>query len=212
MLLAFLVVVIGIALLIWQPWRSDAAPPAAPSASTPAAEAASTPAPASPAASPTPSPTQATPPPETEPAPTPSPSGTEELPDACTAAAVEVSAVTDKDSYGGDEDPQLSIQLTNTSSESCLINVGTSSQAFSISSGADTWWRSTDCQSEPSDQVVELEAGSTVTSVEPIVWDRTRSAVDTCDTDRAKAPAGYFHLEVEIGGLRSAESKMFRLL
>jgi hypothetical protein len=62
----------------------------------------------------------------------------------------------------------------------CLINVGTATQSFVITSGSDTWWRSTDCQSESSDQVVQLAPGQTVSSVTPLTWDRTRSSVDTC--------------------------------
>lgn len=81
-----------------------------------------------------------------------------------------------------------------------------------ITSGSDTWWRSTDCQVEPSDQVVRLEAGQSVSTLEPLVWDRTRSAVDTCDGDRQAASAGYYHLSVSIGGIDAPDGVMFRLL
>ena len=120
-------------------------------------------------------------------------------------------AVTDKDSYGAGELPKLSITLSNTSDHPCLINVGTATQSFVITSGADTWWRSTDCQSESSDQVVQLAAGQTVSSVTPVVWDRTRSSVDTCGSSRPPAPSGYFHLQVSIGGIQAADTGMFQL-
>ncbi len=93
----------------------------------------------------------------------------------------------------------------------CLINVGTATQSFVITSGSDTWWRSTDCQSESSDQVVQLAGGQTVSSVSPLQWDRTRSSVDTCGSSRPQAAAGYYHLSVSIGGIQAADTKMFEL-
>ena len=120
-------------------------------------------------------------------------------------------AVTDKDSYGGGELPQLSITLSNTSANPCLINVGTATQSFVIMSGSDTWWQSTDCQSESSNQVVQLDAGQTVSSVTPLTWDRTRSSVDTCDTSRQNALPGTYNLQVSVGGIQAADTKRFEL-
>jgi hypothetical protein len=203
LLLVILVVAAAVVLAIWQPWRGAAAPTAAhtpsPSGSTSTA---------APSASTTP-PDAATDP---APAPEPSASSTDPAMAACTTGDISVLAVTDKDAYGAGELPGLSITLSNTSANPCLINVGTATQSFVISSGSDVWWRSTDCQSESTDQVVQLAAGQTVSSVTPLAWDRTRSSVDTCDsTSRPNAPAGYFHLQVSIGGIQGADTKMFRL-
>jgi len=129
----------------------------------------------------------------------------------CTKDVLNVDALADLESYGSGQNPQLSIRLTNTGEEDCAVNVGTSTQVFTITSGDDVWWRSTDCQSEPSDMVVMLEAGQTVTSATPLTWDRTRSAVDTCDaTERAAAPGGgaSYHLVVEIAGISSASTQL----
>lgn len=206
--LLVLVVAAAIVLAVWQPWRGAAKAGASP---TPGATAT------------TPPPTSATPeasetPPQTPvetpvaPAPDPSASTTEPAIATCTTADITVQAVTDKDSYGAGELPQLSITMSNTSAKPCLMNVGTTTQAFVIMSGPDTWWRSTDCQTEPSDQVVQLTAGQTVTSVTPLTWDRTRSSVDTCDsTSRPQARAGYYNLQVSIGGIQGADTKQFRL-
>ena len=160
---------------------------------------------ASPSASPSPS---ATPPAEGE---TPPPAAETA---ACTAQDVEVKAVTDAESYAADALPQLSISLTNKSAKDCTLNVGTTTQKFTITSGSDTWWRSTDCQQNPSDMINTLKAGSTVTSAAPVTWDRTRSSVDTCGSgDRPKAPGGgaTYHLTVSIGGFDSAGSSSFIL-
>lgn len=209
-LLLALVVVAGIAVLVlalWQPWRSPDPAPTTPAAVTSPAEST---APATETATDTATETTAAEPSET-PEPDPSASGTEAPIAACSTSGISVLAVTDKDSYAAGELPQLSITLSNTSSRPCLINVGTATQSFVITSGSDTWWRSTDCQSESSDQVVQLAAGQTVSSVTPVVWDRTRSSVDTCGSSRPQAPAGYFHLQVSIGGIQAADTGMFEL-
>lgn len=132
----------------------------------------------------------------------------------CLAADLTVEAVTDQPTYATGQNPQLSIRLTNEGETDCTLNVGTSTQVFTITSGSDTWWRSTDCQSAPSDMVVLLAAGQTVSSAAPLTWDRTRSAVGTCDSpDRPRAPGGgaSYHLSVEIGGVSSTESAQILL-
>lgn len=197
--MALLVVAGGIAIAVWQPWRGAATPAPTPESGSPTAlvtSAAATPAPSASAAS-----TQAT----------PSATATDAAVAACSTSDITVLAVTDQDSYGGGELPKLSITLSNDSDTPCLINVGTATQKFEISSGSDIWWRSTDCQSESSDQVVQLEAGQTVSSVTPLEWDRTRSSVDTCSAARPQAPGGTFHLSVSIGGIEAADTKAFIL-
>jgi hypothetical protein len=131
----------------------------------------------------------------------------------CVASELSVVAVTSADTYAGDQKPQFSITLTNNGAD-CTLNVGTTTQSFTVTSGDDVWWRSTDCQSEPSDMVVMIAAGQTVSSAAPLTWDRTRSAVGTCaDGNRPLAPGGgsSYHLSVEIGGIGSTEPKQFLL-
>lgn len=206
-LLAALVVIAGIVLLVWQPWNASAREPD--EQRTPVAT-------HSPASTSTGTPTPSTPP-----MPSPEASAAEEGsgddPAAvveCAKGTVEVAAVTDKGTYAAGENPQLSISLTNKGGSPCTMNVGTTTQTFTISSGDDVWWRSTDCQTEPADQIVTLDAGQTVTSAAPLTWDRTRSSVSTCgEAGRQTAPGGgsSFHLKVSIGGVESTESKQFVL-
>ena len=213
LLIGIIVIGVGIWLAIAQPWRgmasegqerADPAPtqdaatslpipssaetPAADDAATDEAAADDTAATASPSATPTAEP--------------------------CLPRDVKVEGVTDQPTYASGQNPQLSIQLTNTGSTDCTLNVGTSAQVFTITSGSDVWWKSTDCQSEPSDMVVLLAAGQTVASAAPLTWDRTRSAVGTCaDDDRPRAPGGgsSYHLAVEIGGIASTDSAQLLL-
>ncbi|UXW85392.1 hypothetical protein NFX31_14445 [Microbacterium azadirachtae] len=178
-----------------------------------------TPAPSSPTSTPTPSAPPATPDPTADASPDPgatsAPTSTADAgPVPCTAAEVQVTAVTDHDTYSPDENPQLSISLTNKSAKDCTMNVGTTTQVFTITSGSDTWWRSTDCQQTPSDAVQTIKAGATITSSTPVVWDRTRSSVDTCEaTDRQRAPGGgaAYRLTVAIGGFQSTNPLQFLL-
>lgn len=217
-LLVLLVVIAVIWLLIAHPWaaaapvkavRSGPAEPVLPVVTSSA----------QPAGAPT-----ATPGATTTPTATPSPGATT-VPDAtatprpqasarpCAAHAVTVTAVTDRKTYTTGEDPQLSIRLTNTGAE-CTLNVGSAAQVFTVSSGGDVWWRSTDCQSGATNAVVTIKAGQTVTSSRPVVWDRTRSSVATCQAkNRPTAPAGgaTYHLSVSIGGIASASDATFML-
>ncbi|KAA9106632.1 hypothetical protein F6B43_15460 [Microbacterium rhizomatis] len=216
LLLVIAVVVAAVWLLVAQPWRGTAAeqPASSPLPSRYSSITTGFPAPsagatAAPSASPTPTASVA---PVAEPTPTPAPTATEAV--ACTAGDVTVEALADHDTYASDQNPQLSIKLTNKSAKDCTINVGTSAQVFTITSGSDTWWRSTDCQNQPSDMVVLLTAGQSVTSATPLTWDRTRSSVDSCDSpDRSRAPGGgaSYHLAVSIGGIPATQTASFML-
>lgn len=132
---------------------------------------------------------------------------------ACTADQVQVDAIVNATSFAADELPQLSLSLTNTGTAACTMNAGTSQQVFTVSSGDEPYWTSTDCQTAPSDQQVLLEPGKTVSSNPPITWDRTRSSTDTCDVPRDPVPAGgaSYHLNTSIGGFASADSAQFLL-
>lgn len=131
----------------------------------------------------------------------------------CAEGDVTVEALTDKDTYAAAELPQLSLRITNSSEAACSINVGTAAQVFTIKSGSDVYWTSTDCQVEPVDAVVALEAGQVVASTAPIAWDRTRSTPSTCEGDRPAVPAGgaSYHLTTSVGGFESGTSKQFIL-
>ncbi len=198
--LILLVAVIGIAvwLLIARPWAGAAEATPSPSPSTSSAAPSATPEATDAAESPSPEPT------------------TEETPGpvACEARDIEVTAVTDADSYQPGVLPNLSISLTNRGSVDCAMDVGSTTQVFTVSSGADVWWRSTDCQENPSSMIATLTAGATVTSKVPVVWDRTRSSVETCaQENRPRAPGGgaSYHVAVQIGGFEGTATKQILL-
>jgi len=161
----------------------------------------------SPAVAETPAPTTApvsSAPPAAQPAAEPQP---------CRSEQVAVEAVTDASDYAPGTQPQLSLTVTNRGTAPCTINAGTGAQVFTVTSGTDVYWTSTDCQTAPSDQQVVLEPGVTVNSSSPITWDRTRSAPETCEGAREEVPAGgaSYYLTTSVDGIDSSEPKQFLL-
>lgn len=133
--------------------------------------------------------------------------------DRCTEKQVTVEAVTDKSVYEAGEQPALSVTITNTGKNVCVLNAGTKAQVFTVRSGTEVYWLSTDCQVDPIDAEVSLTPGTPISSSVPIVWDRTRSSVDTCAGPREAVPAGgaSYHLDVAVDGFTSEATKQFLL-
>ncbi|SEB85925.1 hypothetical protein SAMN04489806_1966 [Paramicrobacterium humi] len=132
----------------------------------------------------------------------------------CSKDTVEVKAITDKTTYASGEEPQLSLSITNTGEAPCTIDVGTSQQVFTITSGKDTYWTSTDCQTEPTNAETTLEPGKTLTSKPAIAWDRTSSDPSTCDSDKRPAVAAdgaSYHLTTSVAGITSEKTAQFVL-
>ena len=133
-------------------------------------------------------------------------------PVACAKAALEVTPVTDLGSYGEGEFPQLSLTVKNTGKDSCIADLGTAGMSFTVSSGSDDVWRSTDCQTNAESLPVVLKAGEILES-EPVSWDRTRSSTETCEITRDPIVAGgaSYHLSAGAGGAESEETAQFLL-
>lgn len=205
-IVVFLGALLAGAALVWgiwwlateQPWRSWVAEGAIP---TPSAS-------ASPTLAPAPIVTEVSTPEET-----PEPSGTPADVEPCTADDVSVEALVDREIYAAGEEPELRIRLSNVSGIPCTLDVGSAQQTYTVSSGDDVWWRSTDCQVEPSDVSATITPGQVVESVSPVVWDRTRSAADTCEDVRPVAPAegAVYAVQVSIGGIPATALTTFTL-
>ncbi|TFD61216.1 hypothetical protein [Cryobacterium sp. Hh38] len=133
---------------------------------------------------------------------------------ACDPSAVQVAAITDATNYAADVLPQLSLSLTNIGTTDCVINAGNKQQVFTVMSGEDVYWTSTDCQTNPIDAEVTLKPGVVMPLATPISWDRTRSAVDTCQTEsRTAVPAGgaSYYLYVTVDGIEAADPALMIL-
>ena len=116
-----------------------------------------------------------------------------------------VTAITDLDAYAADQQPQLSLSIVNTGPKACVVNAGSSQQVFTITSGDEVYWLSTDCQKDAVDTDVTLKPNVPIGSAAPITWDRTRSSADSCDGDREAVPAGgaSYKLTVTVGDVTS---------
>lgn len=118
----------------------------------------------------------------------------------------------DRTSYGPTEDPQIAMSIKNTGSKDCHMDLGSSQQVLTISSGEEQYWSSKDCQTGGTNQDVTIKAGQTLTTPS-IAWDRTRSSASTCDSSRPSVTGGgaSYHLSVGVGNLESKESAQFIL-
>lgn len=143
--------------------------------------------------------------------PKPSAAGESETP-VCATSALEVTAVTNQGSYGQDEYPQLSLSVKNVGKDACVADLGTAAMSFTVSSGADSVWRSTDCQTGAESLPVILKGGELLES-ESIEWDRTRSSTETCDItrDAVSADGASYHLTASVGGADSTDTAQFLL-
>ena len=128
---------------------------------------------------------------------------------ACDPTAVVISGNVDHDTYAEGELPKLSMTITNTSDVACTIEVGTDKQKYIITSGSDTIWDSTVCQSSTEPFVQEFAAGEAITT-NTFEWGRARS--DNCDNGTPAVGGGAsYQLSVQLGDFVSAGSKQFML-
>ena len=130
----------------------------------------------------------------------------------CDPAKLTLEAITDESSYAEGQNPQLSFSIKSTMTEPCVVEAGSDIQEFVITSGSDEIWNSKHCQTDGESGTVVLQPGVPVQS-SSIEWDRTRSATDTCESDRPVVTAGgaSYHLEVSLGDLESDSTKQFLL-
>jgi len=132
---------------------------------------------------------------------------------ACAAADIGITPLTDATTYQAGSLPQLSFSLTNKGGAACSLDVGTATQSYKVTSGSETYWVSTDCQTGATNTPTVINSGATLSST-PIPWDRTRSAKDTCSAaSRAPVPTGgaSYHFGVSVGGFASAGTTQFIL-
>ena len=120
----------------------------------------------------------------------------------CPAGELAVTPLIDRDSYAAGELPMLSLRVENTGAKKCEAQLGTAGMSFTITSGSDQVWRSTDCQINADTRAVILEPGKPL-ETEPLQWDRTRSSPETCDTarDPVTADGATYPLQVAAAGV-----------
>jgi hypothetical protein len=132
---------------------------------------------------------------------------------ACSDANLTLVPVTDKVSYAATDLPQISMKLTNTGTTSCTVNLGSTKQDLIITSGSETIWNSTDCQTGAVDSPQVLKAGQSI-STPAIPWNRTRSSKSTCSSTtlpQVTAGGASYHLGVSLGDLKAKDTVQFLL-
>lgn len=122
----------------------------------------------------------------------------------CAPGTVEITAATDKNSYDAGQNPSITLSVKNKGAVACTINAGTTQQDYQITSGAELYWNSKDCQSNAADLPVVLQPNQPK-SFAPISWDRTRSSPTTCNDARDPVAAGgaSYHLIITLGDIKS---------
>jgi len=131
----------------------------------------------------------------------------------CAPSVVTVAAITDAGDYIAGQQPLLSLSVTNTGTTACTFAVGADVQKYTITSGTEQIWTSTDCQAAATPESRVLEPGVALATT-PFAWDRTRSDPAACEsTERAPVTGGgaSYHLAVTINGVESADTKQFLL-
>lgn len=130
----------------------------------------------------------------------------------CKASDLEVTPITDRNTYAAGEQPLLSLSVQNISDATCAADLGTATMTFKVWSGTDEVWRSTDCQKDPKSQPVKLKKGEKLTT-ETLAWDRTRSSTETCDVprDEVYGDGSTYRLEVSVAGVPGKGSAPFLL-
>jgi len=128
--------------------------------------------------------------------------------DACAPANITLEAITDKSNYAAGQNPQISMKITNKGTTACTMNLGSTQQELTITSGSETYWDSKDCQTGAVDSTQVLKPGTPLTTP-AITWDRTRSSTTTCSSSRPPVTAGgaSYHLTVKLGNITSKSTQ-----
>ncbi|WP_271396114.1 hypothetical protein [Neomicrococcus lactis] len=97
----------------------------------------------------------------------------------------------------------MSLTVTNAGTVPCSLNVGTSQQEFTITSGNDRIFSTTDCLAKPSNVELVIDAGKSETA--KFTWDRNRSTPG-CDPVTLKPAPGTYVFTAKLGSVQSNRS------
>lgn len=123
----------------------------------------------------------------------------------CPTDSVQVEASTDEDEYDIDEEPQLTIEVTNGHDADCLIDVGEAQQEFVIERDGDTVWSSRYCAATSEDDEAAsnpLVFPAQSSKKASLTWPRIPVDDNCRQTDEA-FPGGDYALIVKLGEAES---------
>lgn len=123
---------------------------------------------------------------------------------ACTAADLQVSITSDRQTYGAGQNPALTITYTNTSGNPCIVTGGTNNVDVNIISGPAQVYNYAQCDAKPGKDA-EVAAGATTTT--PLTWKRSLNALG-CENTTTIQP-GHYWATASVNGV---ESEPIRLI
>lgn len=121
-------------------------------------------------------------------------------PTGCLAQDVSVTSSTAQQMHGPSQNPVLVMTIKNEGKFECRVNVGTSQQEFTVMSGNDRIFSTSDCLSEPTDVEINMAPGSSETA--RFTWERVRSAPG-CKIVNAKPRPGWYGFTAKLGDIAS---------
>lgn len=122
-------------------------------------------------------------------------------PVACDASHLGVTLTSDARTYGPDQNPVLSLAVTNTSEQTCTVDVGSGNAVVTVMSGADRIWSSADCATDVPERLLLLDPGAADTST--VAWARERSDAE-CTAGLPAPRAGTYTAQATLLGIESA--------
>lgn len=128
-------------------------------------------------------------------------------PTGCLEADVSVAASMEQATHGPSQNPVLIMTVKNEGKFECSVNVGTSQQEFTVMSGSDRIFSTSDCLADPSDIEIIMAPGSSETA--RFTWERVRSAPG-CKVVNAKPRPGWYGFTAKLGNI-SSEKASFEL-
>lgn len=129
--------------------------------------------------------------------PSPTPAGIT----TCRKQDLEVTAATDAATYPAGSLPRLSAVVRNTSGQACRFRTAPAQRVWTIVSGQDQVWSSSDCVTSGGAATSKLKAGRTIAYA--LVWNRHRSAKG-CPAQTPAASPGTYQLRVSVNGVVAA--------
>lgn len=117
----------------------------------------------------------------------------------CAPEDIEVRASTGEDSYSRTEAPLLIMEVENTSSSDCTVDLGTGAQEFSLEHANQQIFTTAQCGRDTTTLETELEPGDVESS--HLTWPLSDSSQDC--SEPAEVPSGEYELTVDLDGSRS---------
>lgn len=117
----------------------------------------------------------------------------------CAPEDIEVRASTGADSYSRTDAPLLIMEVENTSSSDCTVDLGTGAQEFSLEHANQQIFTTAQCGGDTTTLETELEPGDVESS--HLTWPLSDSSKDC--SEPADVPSGEYELTVDLDGSRS---------